>query len=62
VNLQKWKTYKFKGQDEVVMVYNGTDFYLDDSRVWYQFSKLGSTDVWAEMLDSDLHLIEEVLK
>jgi len=34
--------------------------YLGKRGSWHQFEKVGEWGVWAEILDSDLHLIEQI--
>jgi len=33
--------------------------YIGKKGGWHQFEKVGKMGVWCELLDSDLHLIEE---
>lgn len=33
--------------------------YLGKEGMWNLFSKVGSTDIWCDVLDRDLHLLEE---
>ena len=44
--------YNWKHQPERLV-------YMGKHRGWHQFRKLGDTDVWCEVLDSDAHLLEE---
>ena len=45
--------YNWKGQPERLI-------YLGEHRGWHQFKKIGDPrDVWCEMLNGDLHMIEE---
>jgi hypothetical protein len=46
--------YNFKGQSERLI-------YIGKRGNWHQFEKVGESGVWAEILDSDLHLIEETV-
>ncbi len=43
--------YNFKYQSERLT-------YIGKAGSWNQFVKVGETKVWAEVLDSDLHMIE----
>lgn len=45
--------YTFPSQPELLK-------YIGKEGNWHQFEKLGEQGVWCELLDSDLHLIEEV--
>jgi hypothetical protein len=44
--------YNFKNQPERLK-------YVGQDRGWHQFEKIGQPGVWCELLDSDLHMIEE---
>ena len=58
-NLHKGKLYNFKNQPEQ-LVFMGRKFYPGDPRMWFQFAKVASPyEVWAEIFQADLHLIEE---
>ena len=58
-NLHKGKFYNFKNQQER-LVFMGRKFYPGDPRMWFQFAKVASPDeVWAEVLQETLKLIEE---
>ena len=58
-NLHKGKLYNFKNQPEQ-LVFMGRKFYPGDQRMWFQFAKVKSPDeVWAEVLQETLKLIEE---
>lgn len=58
-NLHKGKLYDFKNQPER-LVFMGRKFYPGDPRMWFQFAKVASPDeVWAEVLQETLKLIEE---
>lgn len=58
-NLHKGKFYNFKNQPER-LVFLGRKFYPGDQRMWFQFAKVESPyEVWVEIFQSDLHLIEE---
>ena len=46
--------YNFKGQKERLT-------YSGKVGKWHQFEKIGEWGVWAEILDYDLHLIQETL-
>ena len=46
--------YNFKNQPERLK-YIGTD------KGWHQFELVGKQGVWAELLDTDLHMIEETM-
>lgn len=46
--------YKFKGQSDVIQ-------YIGKRGSWHQFEKVGEWGVWAELLETDLWMIEEVL-
>ncbi len=50
--------YKFRHQPEILK-YLGHNF--SGNGYWHQFEKIGEQGVWCELLDSDLHLIEEVI-
>lgn len=47
--------YNFKNQPERLK-------YIGKHKGWHQFEKIGSSGVWCELLDSDLHLIEKTQK
>ena len=48
--------YNWKYQRER-LIYVGKDF------CWHQFKKIGDPrDVWCEVLDEDLHMIEETIQ
>lgn len=56
IDLKVGGTYQFIGQGEKIV-------YIGKEGNWNQFEKLnGNYEVWCELLDSDLHLIEEVVK
>lgn len=58
-DLHKGKLYNFKNQPER-LVFVGRKFYPGDQRTWFQFAKVESPDeVWSEILQADLHLVEE---
>ena len=58
-NLHKGKLYNFKNQPER-LVFMGRKFYPGDQRMWFQFAKVESPyEVWVEIFQADLHLIEE---
>lgn len=44
--------YNFKHQPERLK-------YIGKHKGWHQFEKVGVMGVWCELLDSDLHMIEE---
>ena len=44
--------YNFKHQSERLK-------YIGKYGAWHQFEKIGEWGVWAEILDEDLHMIEE---
>jgi len=44
--------YNFKNQPERLK-------YIGKHNGWHQFEKIGEQGVWCELLDSDLHMIEE---
>ncbi len=49
--------YNWKGQPDR-LIYLGRNW--SSNGYWHQFKKIGdSRDVWCEVLDSDLHMIEE---
>lgn len=53
--------YNWKNQPER-LVYMGRKRYPGDGRFWHQFEKIGAPGiVWCEVLDSDLHMLEETL-
>ncbi len=52
MELEIGETYNFKCQSERLK-------YIGKRGNWHQFEKLGVWGVWAELLDSDLHLIEK---
>lgn len=57
--LHKGKLCNFKNQPER-LVFMGRKLYPGDRRTWFQFAKVESPDeVWSEILQSGLHLIEE---
>jgi hypothetical protein len=33
--------------------------YIGKKGRWHQFCKVGCTEVWCEVLDADLHMLEE---
>jgi hypothetical protein len=43
--------YNWKNQPERLV-------YLGKKGSWHQFAKLGTSDVWREVLDTDLHMLE----
>ena len=45
--------YKFKSHIRKLV-------YLGKDGDWHQFARVGRDAVWAELLDSDLHLIEQI--
>lgn len=47
------RKYKWKCDDLVVV-------FIGKYGCWNQFSKDGSKNVWCEVLDTDLHLMEDV--
>lgn len=55
MNLVRGGRYNFKYQQEKLS-------YLGKDGAWHQFEKVGIQGVWAEILDTDLHLIEETKK
>ena len=58
-SLHKGNLYNYKNQPER-LVFMGRKLYPGDSRMWFQFAKVKSPDeVWVEIFQSDLHLIEE---
>ena len=58
-SLHKGKLCNFKNQPER-LVFMGRKLYPGDPRTWFQFAKVASPDeVWSEILQSGLHLIEE---
>lgn len=58
-NLHKGKLCNFKNQPER-LVYMGRKLYPGDPRMWFQFAKVASPyEVWVEIFQADLHLIEE---
>ena len=50
--LEKGKRYNWVGQKERLV-------YLGRHRSWHQFALVGTTDVWCEVLESDMHMLEE---
>lgn len=51
--------YNWRNQPER-LVYMGPAWYAGDLRRWHQFAKVDKPgSVWCEVLDSDLHRIEE---
>ncbi len=44
--------YNWKGQPER-LVYRGR------KGLWHQFSLIGNTDIWCEVLESDLYMLQE---
>lgn len=59
-NLNVGGEYNFRDQPER-LVYLGHN--LSGNGYWHQFAKVDSPGkVWAEMLDSDLHMIEATSK
>ena len=46
--------YNFKHQPERLK-------YIGKHEGWHQFEKAGVHGVWCELLDSDLHMIEETM-
>lgn len=52
VNIGGKYNWKYTTQDQLV--------YIGKKGAWHQFRKIGDhSDVWCEVLDEDLHLIEE---
>ena len=53
--------YNSKGKPER-LAYIGLKHYPGDARTWHQFEKIDARGiVWCEVLDCDLHMIEETL-
>lgn len=50
--------YNFKHQQERLN-YIGKNW--SGNGYWHQFEKVGEQGVWCELLDSDLHMIEETI-
>ena len=48
--------YNFVNQPERLL-YIGKNF--SGNGYWHQFEKVGEQGIWCELLDSDLHMIEE---
>ena len=48
--------YRLKGQSDI-LYYLGYNFSANG--YWHQFRKVGVVGVWAELLESDLRLLEE---
>jgi hypothetical protein len=46
------RAYNFKCQPERLR-------YIGKYNNWHQFEKIGEQGVWCELLDGDLHMIEE---
>lgn len=51
-NLKRGVRYNWRGQPERLV-------YLRRFNGWHQFALVGSRDVWCEVLDEDLHMLEE---
>jgi len=59
MELKREGKYRFKHDahlDSESLIYVGTNW----SGRWHQFRKESETEIWCELLDSDLHLIEEI--
>lgn len=53
---------KYSADRPVQLVYFGRKTYLGDRRFWYRFAKAEKPDeVWCELLEEDLNLIEEIV-
>lgn len=50
--------YNWRWQNER-LVFLGTKVYSGDLRRWYQFAKIGTRNIWCEVLASDLVSFEE---
>ena len=46
--------YNWKNQPERLV-------YLGRAGLWHQFSNVGTTMVWCEVADRDLHMLEETV-
>jgi len=46
--------YNFKRQSERLK-------YIGKHNNWHQFEKIGKMGTWCELLDSDLHMLEETI-
>lgn len=55
MRLELGNGYNWKNQPER-LVYRGR------KGLWHQFSLIGNTDIWCEVLESDLHMLEETVK
>lgn len=51
--------YRFKYTEEEDLIYLGTRLYWNGE--WHLFCKVGGGEVWCELRESDLDLIEEVV-
>ena len=53
MKLEIGKMYKWKHEDVILI-------YLGKNGNWNVFDKADTRKIWCEVLDSDLHLMEEV--
>jgi hypothetical protein len=54
MELERGKDYNFTSQPERLK-------YVGQLRGWHQFERIGHHGVWCELLDTDLHMIEETV-
>jgi len=52
-NLEVGNHYNWKYQTDRLV-------YLGKEGSWSQFALVGKTEIWCEVLDSDLHMLEEI--
>jgi hypothetical protein len=53
MELEIGKSYKWKHDSHQLV-------YLSQKGLWHQFALIGTTKVWCEVVDEDLHMIEEI--
>lgn len=51
-DLKKGQSYRFIASNDIIV-------YIGDDGFWLQFEKFGISGVWCELLEKDLHLLEE---
>lgn len=54
-NIQIGRFYNWKNQPERLV-------YLGKKGLWHQFAQVGKIGIWCEVLDNDLHMIEETVQ
>ena len=53
---KKGNTYRFKHGASPELTYLGYNW--SGNGYWHQFAKVGESEVWSEIRNSDLHMIE----